>query len=122
MQNLYYQAMKLELEFFLAQPVDQQTVVPLSKDLNSVTIFSDFDLTCTEVDSSIVLSEIAMVTSPKLGQTQSECENDITGMPLAKLRTTWEALSKQYAEEYEHLMESMLVNQKGKALHILGKY
>lgn len=122
MQNLYYQAMKLELEFFLAQPVDQQTVVPLSKDRNSVTIFSDFDLTCTEVDSSIVLAEIAMVTSPKPGQTQSECENDITGMPLAKLRTTWEALSKQYAEEYEHLMESMLVNQKGKALHILGKY
>ncbi|MFS7916395.1 putative hem oxygenase-like, multi-helical [Helianthus anomalus] len=31
MQKLYHQALKLELEFFLSLPVDQQTVFPLSK-------------------------------------------------------------------------------------------
>ncbi|KAM0003071.1 hypothetical protein Hdeb2414_s0014g00431871 [Helianthus debilis subsp. tardiflorus] len=48
MQKLYHQALKLEMEFFLSLPVDQQTVLPLSKQHIStehrLTIFSDFDL------------------------------------------------------------------------------
>ncbi|KAI3819032.1 hypothetical protein L1987_12854 [Smallanthus sonchifolius] len=111
-QKLYHQAMKLEMEFFLAQPVDQQTVIPLSKEHNPVTIFSDFDLTCTVVDSCTVLADIAMATPPNLGQTHLESQSQITRMPLTKLRNTWEALVKQYAEEYEHLMETMMVNHK----------
>ncbi|XP_071732559.1 bifunctional TH2 protein, mitochondrial-like isoform X2 [Rutidosis leptorrhynchoides] len=107
MQKLYHQAMKLELEFFLAQPVDQQTVVPLSKEHDSVTIFSDFDLTCTVVDSCTVLSEIAIVSSPKSGPESPR-------VPVAELKNTWEALSKQYAQDYEQCMEAMLVNQKDK--------
>lgn len=116
MQKLYHQAMKLEMDFFLAQRVDQKTVLPLSKDHNCVTIFSDFDLTCTVVDSCTILAEIAMATSPKSGQLQPESQNQITQMPLTDLRKTWEALSKQYTEEYEHIMESILVKHKGKHL------
>nr|GEW40481.1 bifunctional TH2 protein, mitochondrial-like isoform X1 [Tanacetum cinerariifolium] len=112
MQKLYHQAMKLEMDFFLAQPVDQRTVLPLSKDHNCVTIFSDFDLTCTVVDSCTILAEIAMATSPKSSQLQPESQNQITQTPLTDLRNTWEALSKQYTEEYEHIMESILVKHK----------
>ncbi|KAK9072477.1 hypothetical protein SSX86_008911 [Deinandra increscens subsp. villosa] len=112
MQKLYHQAMKLEMEFFLAQPVDQQTVVPLSKEHNRITIFSDFDLTCTVVDSCTIFADIAMAASPDLGQDRPESQSQNTKMPLTKLRNTWEALVKQYAEEYEHLMKSMLVNQR----------
>ncbi|KAM0008798.1 hypothetical protein Hdeb2414_s0006g00224071 [Helianthus debilis subsp. tardiflorus] len=61
MQKLYHQALKLEMEFFLSLPVDQQTVLPLSKHHIStehrLMIFSDFDLTCT------VVAEIAIVTA-----------------------------------------------------------
>ncbi|KAJ0719351.1 putative aminopyrimidine aminohydrolase [Helianthus annuus] len=120
LQKLYQQAMKLEMEFFLAQPVDQQTVVPLSNEHNRLTIFSDFDLTCTVVDSCTVFADIAMATSPTPGQAQPENQSQITKMPLTKLKNTWEALVKQYAEEYEHLMETMLVNQKGEKFDYEG--
>ncbi|XP_076895328.1 bifunctional TH2 protein, mitochondrial-like [Bidens hawaiensis] len=112
MQKLYHQAMKLEKEFFLAQTISQQTVVPLSNEHNHVTIFSDYDLTCTVVDSCTVLADIAMATSPNSGQNLPENQSQSTNMSLTKLKTTWDALVKQYAEEDEHLMESMLVSQK----------
>lgn len=116
MQKLYHQAMKLEMEFFLAQPLDQMTVVPLLEGYNRkeyrITVFSDFDLTCTVVDSCAVLAEIAMATSPKSDQIQHESQNEITRMPLAELRNTWERLSRDYMEEYEQCKKSMLVNQK----------
>ncbi|KAM0043264.1 putative aminopyrimidine aminohydrolase [Helianthus debilis subsp. tardiflorus] len=120
LQKLYQQAMKLEMEFFLAQPIDQQTVVPLSNVHNRITIFSDFDLTCTVIDSCTVFADITMATSPTPGQAQPENQSQITKMPLTKLKNTWEALVKQYAEEYEHLMETMLVNQKGEKFDYEG--
>nr|XP_043610960.1 bifunctional TH2 protein, mitochondrial-like [Erigeron canadensis] len=108
MQKLYHQAMKLELEFFLAQPVDKLTVVPLSKEHDSITLFSDFDLTCTVVDSCAILADTAMATSPKSGQS------------LPESQSTWEALSKQYSEEYENLMENMLAYQKAEKFDYEG--
>lgn len=123
MQKLYHQAMKLEMEFFLAQPLDQQTVVPLlqghNRKYHRVMVFSDFDLTCTVVDSCAILAEIAMDTAPKSDQTQQESQNEITRMPLAELKNTWERLSREYMEEYEQCKESILVNQKGEASYIL---
>lgn len=114
MQKLYHQALKLGMEFFVAQPVDQQTVLPLSKQHipaeHRLMLFSDFDLTCTVVDSSAILAEIAIVTAPKIDQTQPESQ--ITRMPSADLRNTWELLSTQYSEEYEQCTESMLANEK----------
>ncbi|GJV14815.1 bifunctional TH2 protein, mitochondrial-like protein isoform X1 [Tanacetum coccineum] len=116
MQKLYHQALKLEMEFFVAQPVDQQTVLPLSKQHihaeHCLMLFSDFDLTCTVVDSSAILAEIAIVTAPKIDQTQPESPSQIVRMPSADLRNTWELLSRQYSEEYEQCTESMLANEK----------
>lgn len=122
MQKLYHQALKLEMEFFLAQPLHQPTVLPLSKQHipseNQLMIFSDFDLTCSVVDSSAILAEIAIVTAPKSDQSQpeSQSQSQIVRMPSADLRNTWEMLSKEYTEEYEQCMESMLANEKGNSL------
>ncbi|KAK9293333.1 hypothetical protein L1049_021325 [Liquidambar formosana] len=73
-EKLYHQAMKLEIEFFSAQPLVQHTVVPLIKEHNRaedhLLIFSDFDLTCTVLDSSAILAEIAIITAPKSDQSQ----------------------------------------------------
>lgn len=114
-EKLYHQAMKLEIEFFSAQSLVQPTVVPLIKDHNSaedrLMIFSDFDLTCTVVDSSAILAEIAIVTAPKSDQNQSD--DQIARMSSADLRNTWGLLSKQYTEEYEQCIGSIIPTERG---------
>ncbi|WCJ43740.1 hem oxygenase-like multi-helical [Euphorbia peplus] len=113
-EKLYHQAMKLEIEFFNAQPLDQPSVVPLTKEHNPVedrlVIFSDFDLTCTVIDSSAILAEIAILTAPKSDQVQPE--NQIPRMSSAELRNTWGLLSGQYTEEYEQCIERILPSEK----------
>ncbi|XP_016477860.1 bifunctional TH2 protein, mitochondrial [Nicotiana tabacum] len=113
-EKLYHQAMKLEIDFFLTQPLVQKAVIPLSKDHNPaehrLTIFSDFDLTCTVVDSSAILAEIAIITAPRSDQNRPE--NQIARMLSADLRNTWGDLSKQYTEEYEQCIEKMLLTEK----------
>ena len=115
-ENLYHQAMKLEIDFFISQPLVQPTVVPLAKEHNpaedQIMIFSDFDLTCTVVDSSAILAEIAIVTAPKSDQNQPESQ--IVRMSSADLRNTWGVLSRQYTEEYEQCIESIMPSEKGK--------
>jgi thiamine phosphate phosphatase / amino-HMP aminohydrolase len=69
--KLYQQAMRLEVEFFSAQLVDQPVVTPLSRYCDPkyrLLIFSDFDLTCTVVDSSAILAEIAILSHQKTSQ------------------------------------------------------
>lgn len=113
-EKLYHQAMKLEIEFFSAQPVVQPTVVPLTKEHNPaedcLMIFSDFDLTCTVVDSSAILAEIAIVTAPKSDQSQSD--NQLDRMSSSDLKNTWGLLSQQYTEEYEQCIESIMPPEK----------
>ncbi|KAI4370229.1 hypothetical protein MLD38_018599 [Melastoma candidum] len=113
-EKLYHQAMKLEIEFFLAQPLAQPTCVPLIKDPrladSHLLFFSDFDLTCTIVDSSAILAEIAILTAPK--SDQSEAQNQLLRMSSAELRKTWDVLSKQYTEEFEKCIESILPLEK----------
>ncbi|CAN1132087.1 Bifunctional TH2 protein, mitochondrial, partial [Linum perenne] len=113
-EKLYHQGMKHETEFFNAQPLKQPTVVPLTKvhnpDEDRLLIFSDFDLTCTVVDSSAILAEIAIVTAPKSDPPQPE--NQIVRMSSAELRNTWGLLSTQYTEEYEQCIESILPPEK----------
>lgn len=108
--------MKLEVDFFLAQPLAQKTIVPLLKELREtedrLVIFSDFDLTCTVLDSSAILAEIAIITAPKPDQNQPE--NQIARMSSADLRNTWGVLSKQYTEEHEQCIENILLTKKGK--------
>ncbi|XP_022886027.1 bifunctional TH2 protein, mitochondrial-like [Olea europaea var. sylvestris] len=121
-EKLYHQAMKLEIEFFLAQPLAQKTVVPLLTEHNPaehcLILFSDFDLTCTIVDSSAILAEIAIIMAPKSDQNLSE--NQIARMSSADLRSTWGELSKQYTEEYEHCIEGILLSDKAEQFNYEG--
>lgn len=123
-EKLYHQAMKLEIEFFSAQSLLQPTVVPLIKEHDSakdrLMIFSDFDLTCTVVDSSAILAEIAIVTAPKPDQNQSE--DQIMRMSSADLRNTWGLLSKQYTEEYEQCIESIIPTKRGTIKYLFNTY
>ncbi|CAL5208431.1 unnamed protein product [Lathyrus oleraceus] len=131
-EKLYYQAMKLEIDFFTAQPLFQPTIVPLTKghhpEKDHLMIFSDFDLTCTVVDSSAILAEIAIVTAPK---SDNQSEDQTARMLSSDLRNTWGFLSKQYTEEYEQCIESIMpadrlevFDYKGlsKALEQLSKF
>ncbi|KAH7571817.1 hypothetical protein JRO89_XS04G0148700 [Xanthoceras sorbifolium] len=115
-EKLYHQAMKLEIDFFCAQPLAQPSVVPLIKEHNPaedhLILFSDFDLTCTVVDSSAILAEIAIVTAPKSDQNQPE--NQLSRMSSTELRNTWGLLSRQYTEEYEQCIESIMPSEKVK--------
>ena len=110
--------MKLETEFFLGQPLTQKTVAPLLKHLNPkesrLVLFSDFDLTCTIVDSSAILAEIAIVTAQWLDQDHSENQN--TCISSVDLRSTWGDLSKQYTEEYEQCIEDVLATDAGSSI------
>ncbi|XP_031268863.1 bifunctional TH2 protein, mitochondrial-like [Pistacia vera] len=115
-EKLYHQAMKLEVDFYSAQPMVQPTVIPLSwvKDPveGQLTIFCDFDLTCTAFDSSAILAEIAIVRSQKADPDQSESK--LTRMSSADLRNTWGVLSTKYTEEYELCIDSILPSEAGK--------
>ncbi|OEL17208.1 putative aminopyrimidine aminohydrolase, mitochondrial [Dichanthelium oligosanthes] len=115
--KLYQQAMKLEVEFFSAQLVDQPVVAPLSRYCDpkyKLLIFSDFDLTCTVVDSSAILAEIAILSFQK--SSQSGVDNTLDRAKSADLRNSWNMLSKQYMEEYEECMERLLPPEESKSL------
>ncbi|CAN1794771.1 Pentatricopeptide repeat-containing protein At5g55840 [Linum perenne] len=113
-EKLYHQAMKLETEFFDAQPFLLPTVVPLTKDHNPdkdrLVIFSDFDLPCTVVDSSAVLAEIAIVTAPKSDQLQPE--NQIHRKSSAELRNTWGLLSTQLWKSMSSALKAYCLLEK----------
>ncbi|OVA02304.1 Thiaminase-2/PQQ biosynthesis protein C [Macleaya cordata] len=113
-EKLYHQAMKLEIEFFSAQPIVQQILVPLSKMIDPMEerlmLFSDFDLTCTVVDSSAILAEIAIVTAPRADL--DEQGNVLARMSSVDLKNTWGSLSTQYTEEYEQCIENILPREK----------
>ncbi|XP_021893778.1 bifunctional TH2 protein, mitochondrial-like [Carica papaya] len=110
-EKLYHQALKLEVDFFSAQPVVQKTIVPLSSVQvpieDRLTIFCDFDLACTTVDSSAFLAEIAIVTATKIDAADGS-ETRLSRMSSAELRSTWGVISNQYTDEYESCIESVV--------------
>ncbi|KAF7805220.1 bifunctional TH2 protein, mitochondrial [Senna tora] len=113
-EKLYYQALKLEIDFFSSQPLFQTAILPLTKGHNPakdhLMIFSDFDLTCTIVDSFAILAEIAIVTASKFDRHHPE--DQVIRMSSTDLRNTWGFLSKQYTEEYEQCIESIMPSKK----------
>lgn len=108
--RLYHHALKLEGEFFSAQPLSQRALVPLLKPGDSAscqyTIVSDFDLSCTLLDSSAVLAEIAILTTLKTEQNGAENPSDKKSS--SELRNTWDALTSQYSKEYEECLRRIL--------------
>ena len=90
-ENLYLQALKLQVEFFATQPVSQQTLVPLScaQELGNrkLTIFCDFDSTCLAHYTSVLA--------------------DMTFSKFLPLRKTWEQLCTQHFEEVEKCLDNI---------------
>ncbi|GFZ17650.1 heme oxygenase-like, multi-helical [Actinidia rufa] len=121
-EKLYHQSMKLEVKFFSDQPILQQTIVPFSQPRDpaesDLSIFCDFDMTCTAIDSSALLAEIAIRTAPKADM--NECETQLPQMSSADLRTTWGVLSSQYTEEYEQCVESIMTIEKVEEFNYKG--
>lgn len=104
-ERLYNRAMKLELDFIWSQSVAQQTIVPFSllhnRAEDNLVISCDFDLTCTAVDSSALLAELAIVAANNLSEFASSSD----------MRTTWSDLYSQYVEEYQQCIESIMPNE-----------
>lgn len=122
--RLYYHALKLEREFFAAQPLYQKTLVPLLKLIDSAncryTIISDFELSCTALDSLSIVSEIAILTTLKAEQNSAE---NLTDRKLSlDLRNTWEALSSQSSEEYEECLVKILPPEQMNTFDYEGIY
>ncbi|XP_019193163.1 PREDICTED: probable aminopyrimidine aminohydrolase, mitochondrial [Ipomoea nil] len=113
-ERLYCQGIKHETEFLLAQPVIEKAVVPLSGEHNRVMIFSDFDLTCTFVDSCAILAELAIVTAPKSNQRRT------ARMILSDLRKKWKVISKKYTDGYEQCIEKLLSTEYAEKLNYEG--
>lgn len=107
-EKLYSQAMKLEIDFFLAHPIPHSIVpaIQVAESIERLFIFSDFDLTCTVVDSSAILAEIAILTASKSDQDAKKISLD--------MRNSWDELSNQYTEEYEACIESLLPEKEVK--------
>ncbi|KAJ6824970.1 bifunctional TH2 protein, mitochondrial-like [Iris pallida] len=123
-EKLYRQAMKLETEFFAAQPVTKPAVVPLTNlhdPSKRLFVFSDFDLTCTVVDSSSILAEIAILTASKADQKADQGLGDVR-KTSSSMRSSWEALSRQYNEEYEKCIEELLPKEEVKEFDYKGLY
>ncbi|KAK8631063.1 hypothetical protein V6N13_079827 [Hibiscus sabdariffa] len=122
-EKVYHQSMSLEVEFFSFQPIIQETVVPLSRTLDpavggELSIFCDFDLTCAAFDSSAILAEIAIITRPKADSDGSETQ--LARLSSADLRSTWDALSSQYTEEFEQCIESITTTETATSFRYEG--
>ncbi|XP_020574541.1 bifunctional TH2 protein, mitochondrial isoform X2 [Phalaenopsis equestris] len=116
-QKLYHQAMKLEIDFFLAQPIVQPSVVPLSKlhdPKKRFFIVSDFDLTCTLLDSCTILAEISIKKEAAKSTDLSVADNPINQMSSSDLGNLWRDLSGQYIVEYEQCIEKLLAVEEAK--------
>ncbi|XP_050208203.1 bifunctional TH2 protein, mitochondrial-like [Mercurialis annua] len=124
LEKLYLQAMKLKVDFFCTQPIVQQTIVPLSRVKtiadSHITIFCDFDMTCTTVDSAAILAELVILTAPKADVNGSETK--LARMSSADLRSTWGVLSAQYVEEHDQCIESIMPRETAKGFDYEGLY
>ncbi|XP_019193976.1 PREDICTED: probable aminopyrimidine aminohydrolase, mitochondrial isoform X2 [Ipomoea nil] len=121
-EGLYSQGIKHEIEFFLAQPLIQKAIVPLSGEHNleerRLMIFSNFDLTCTCVDSASTLADLTIETAPE--SDQIPIENQFARMTLSDLRDNWKVIAKKYRDGYEQCIEKLLATEKAEKLNYEG--
>nr|GMD25141.1 probable aminopyrimidine aminohydrolase, mitochondrial [Ipomoea batatas] len=113
-EKLYFQALKLELEFISAQPIIQSSLVPVSQvqvpvpvpAKSNLKVFCDFDMTCSAFDSSALLAEMAIMTARKAYLNESETQASQVITP--DLSAAWGSLSSKYIEEYDQCIDSII--------------
>lgn len=69
-------------------------------------------MTCSAIDSSALLAEIAIIKTSN-SNNLNECETQTTWVSPDDLRNTWSVLSRQYIEEYEECIESIILSETG---------
>nr|GMD36822.1 probable aminopyrimidine aminohydrolase, mitochondrial [Ipomoea batatas] len=115
-ERLYSQGIKHEIGFFLAQPLIQKAVVPLSGEHNleecQLMIFSDFDFVFVGDHSHSILA--GMATTPESDAIQTE--NPI----LRRNFISWRAIYDKYSEGYMQCIENMLATEKAENFNYEG--
>lgn len=104
MEKLYHQALKLQIEFFAELPTHMQALVPLfrSQDLSTqLTVFCDFDMTCTIAESAAILAGASIAVS------------EFYQIPSAGLRRKLRVLSNQCSEEFEECLKRIESSVQG---------
>lgn len=101
-EKLCHKSMAHEIEFFMAPPtLDQPTVLPLTRAIDPASgrllLFSGFEQTCTLVESSPILADIAIVTASS-NQDQ--------------LRSDWGYLFQLHDEDYTESIENIMSSEK----------
>lgn len=113
-ETIYHKAMKLQVEFFSAQPIMQNTIVPLyqvhESEQHNVIICSGFDMTCSAVDSCALLADIAILKSSK--SVNSNGYDSLPDGTLLDNRAIWSSLNGQYIKEYEQCIDSIMSTEK----------
>ncbi|XP_071716313.1 bifunctional TH2 protein, mitochondrial-like isoform X2 [Rutidosis leptorrhynchoides] len=114
-ETVYQNAMKLQVNFFSAQPIFQKTIVPLYRahgnDEHNVIICSGFDMTCSAVDSCALLADVAIIKSSKV--VKSNGYEDVgDGTFLDNRRDISSSLLKQYVDEYEQCLDRIMQRDK----------
>lgn len=96
-EELYHQALKLQLEFFASVRITQRSVVPFSRMLDheksELTIFADFDMACLHGEPSAVLSFIKSAFPTKAN--------------------SLEILSAWYKEQFAHCVKDIMASKPG---------
>uniref|UniRef100_A0A2P2P1K3 Uncharacterized protein n=1 Tax=Rhizophora mucronata TaxID=61149 RepID=A0A2P2P1K3_RHIMU len=114
-ERLYLQAIKLEVEYFATQPVGKQSVLPFSLLQDPadslLSIFCDFDMTCSAVDTSDILAEIAITSGQKVDTHGPDSQ--LTQLSSTDLRSTWSTLAVQYVGEHDRCVDSIIPSKTG---------
>ncbi|KAL5562013.1 hypothetical protein UlMin_031760 [Ulmus minor] len=125
-EKLYHQALKLIVEFFVAQPISQPTTASLLH-LNGdscLALFCGFDETCIPSKSPTILSAVAMASAVKRGEAFHKSADELLGI--------WDQVVTAYDNQFDEWMENMnnsneaggVFNYEGitKALKEIGEF
>lgn len=115
-EKLYRRAMKHEIEFYSSCPIVQPALIPLMR-VHDIThhlvIFSDFDLTCTVIDSSATLAEISISISSSTSQSGTDDDDNQNAQISSDVRSAWDAIAKLYTEEFGQCIKSIVPSEQG---------
>ncbi|GJY14339.1 retrovirus-related pol polyprotein from transposon TNT 1-94 [Tanacetum coccineum] len=120
-KTIHHKAMKLQVDFLSAQPINQNTIVPLyqalGNDEHNVIICSGFDMTCSVVYSCALLADVAIIKSSKIVKENGN-ESIVDGSSVDNLRDVWSCLHGQHVKEYEQCIDSIMPSEKACVKHL----
>ncbi|KAL5562014.1 hypothetical protein UlMin_031761 [Ulmus minor] len=101
LEKLYHQALKLNVEFFVAQPISQPTIAPLLH-MNGdrrLALFCGFDETCIPYNSPTILSLVVQGSARKRGEAFHKSADELKGI--------WDLVITAYGNKYDELMKNV---------------